>query len=370
MTRGAASTLLALAVLAGGSAAPAERVTGGDATLYVGARPNRILVIDEASERVKEEIQLRGGPAGEMILSADRRRFYSVAHDLETLEVVDIAARQSVDVFRLGEGDTRVRIAEGIGADPKGRFLILNTRRATKRVDRFEVEPTALVQYDLEQHKISRTIPWPDGEEREEVQILLSPDGKLLYLFAEDVFIYETQGFTLVDRWELSKPVEPGFGRLDFAALDDSHEEPGFHTGLFSVQDPVEKRRLLGVARIDLVGKALDFWALGPDVPRQGLPGLAFALAPGRTQAHALVQDIGHYEFWGLDLAKRRLLGRTAFAGRPRMALKVSSSGKLLYVYQAGNTIDIYDAASYRQLRTLTLDGETTTELFVLPSRQ
>ena len=30
------------------------------------------------------------------------------------------------------------------------------------------------------------------------------------------------------------------------------------------------------------------------------------------------------------------------------MALRVSSNGKLLYVYQAGATINVYDATSYK----------------------
>jgi len=49
------------------------------------------------------------------------------------------------------------------------------------------------------------------------------------------------------------------------------------------------------------------------------------------------------------------------------MALKTSSNGKVLYIYQAGNTIDLYEAGTYKYLRTITLDADTTTELFVVP---
>ena len=49
------------------------------------------------------------------------------------------------------------------------------------------------------------------------------------------------------------------------------------------------------------------------------------------------------------------------------MALRTSSNGKVLYIYQAGNTIDLYDAATYKYLRTITLDADMTTELFVVP---
>jgi hypothetical protein len=50
------------------------------------------------------------------------------------------------------------------------------------------------------------------------------------------------------------------------------------------------------------------------------------------------------------------------------MGLKTSSNGKVLYIYVAGNTIDLYDAETYAFLRTITLDGDMTSELFVFPS--
>ena len=50
------------------------------------------------------------------------------------------------------------------------------------------------------------------------------------------------------------------------------------------------------------------------------------------------------------------------------MGLKISSNGKVLYIYVAGNTIDLYDAETYQYLRTITIDGDQTTELFVLPN--
>ena len=68
------------------------------------------------------------------------------------------------------------------------------TASATKLIDRFEIGAPTLVQYDLKEHKIVRTIPWPNDEERQNANILFSPDGKLMYLFSDqDVLIYETE---------------------------------------------------------------------------------------------------------------------------------------------------------------------------------
>jgi len=123
----------------------------------------------------------------------------------------------------------------------------------------------------------------------------------------------------------------------------------------------VQNRRIMGIARVNLVGKSLDFWPIGPSRP------VSFSLSPDRKRAYGLLQEIGHYEFWTFDLEHHKVGPRTEFPGRPRMALRTSSNGKVLYIYQAGNTIDLYDAATYKYLRTITLDADMTTELIVVP---
>ena len=48
------------------------------------------------------------------------------------------------------------------------------------------------------------------------------------------------------------------------------------------------------------------------------------------------------------------------------MRLSPSTNGQILYIWSAGNTIDLYEAATYRYLRTITLDGDMRT-IFVVP---
>jgi hypothetical protein len=234
---------------------------------------------------------------------------------------------------------------------------------SSKLSDHFQIDPPALLQYDLKDHKVIRTIPWPNGEERQNAQTQFSPDGKLMYLFTDqDVLIYETDRFTQVDKWEMSKPIEDGFGRLEFGSSDILNDEPGFYTAIFNVSDPVQHRRIMGIGRVNLAAKSVDFFTLGPSSP------VAFTLAPGRKAAYGLFQDIGRFEFWKFDLEHRKLAGRTEFHGRPRMSLKTSSNGKVLYIYNAGNTIDLWDAETYQYLRTITLTGDMTTDMFVFPT--
>jgi len=140
------------------------------------------------------------------------------------------------------------------------------------------------------------------------------------------------------------------------------NDEPGFYTAVFNVSDPVQHRRTMGIGRVNLAAKSVDFYTLGPSSP------VSFALAPGRKAAYGLYEDIGRFEFWKFDLEHHTLADRKEFKGRPRMGLKTSSNGKVLYIYVAGNTIDLYDAATYEYLRTITIEGDQTTELFVLPA--
>ena len=108
----------------------------------------------------------------------------------------------------------------------------------------------------------------------------------------------------------------------------------------------------MGVARVNLTAKAVEyFYTLGPAI------GVSFHLTPDRTMAYGLRKEIGLTEFWSFDLENRRLGPRQRFQGRPRLLLKPSSNGQLLYLYYAGQTIDIYEAATYRYLRTLDLEA-------------
>ena len=94
-------------------------------------------------------------------------------------------------------------------------------------VDRWEISDVALQLYDLREKRITRTIPWPGGEERENVNIRFSPDGKLLYFFGDDILIVETENFTEVDTWPISRPIESGSRPRQLRPVDDINDDPG-----------------------------------------------------------------------------------------------------------------------------------------------
>jgi hypothetical protein len=345
------------------SAASGPEVAAGDGTLYLGAFPSRIFVIDEATASVVDEIAVPHGAPRSMVASPDRSRFHFMDPTFEHLTTVDVASRAVTDSFTLSAGDRKVRI-RSFRVAPDGATAILHVDAATKLIDRYEVEPYRLLQVDLATHEVERELPWPTGAASFSSRMLFSPDGDYLYFFDRaDILILEAATFDEVDRWSLREPIEPGMGGINFGFSDDLvYEEPGFYTDLFTVHDDAQDRDLMGVARIDLPNReVVDFYTLGPSRPIQ------FALAPGRQRAYGLSSSIDHYEFWTFHLDERRIGYRRPVDGRPRMALDVSTNGEVLYISSAGNTIDYYDADSFDHLHTLALDGDMTSGLIVIP---
>lgn len=337
--------------------------SGGNGTIYYGTYDKKILVLDEATLAVRDSMPVSIGIPFGLRLSANRKHIYALDPAMDKVEVFDVGTRKAVDRFSLSNDTVRVRLW-GFNVDPKERFAVVLVKTYQRKRDRFLIGKPTLLKYDLARKVVTDTIPWPKGEEREGAFILFSPDGSLMYFFtSEDVLIYDANTLKQVDRWDLARSIDEGMGRLNFGFPESLYEEPGFFTGLFRTTDPVNNRTLMGVARVDLVNKSVEFTALGPSEP------VGFALAPGRQRAYGLRQQVGNYQFWTFDLAQRRVAQRTEFEGRPRMGLSVSTNGSLLYIHTAGPTVDVYDAATLRHVRTVEYPADMTTFLLVPAGR-
>lgn len=347
------AALAALLLL--GAGAPAPVTLAGDGTVYVGTYSKKILVLDEATLTVRHEIPLSVGIPFGIFPSFDKTKLYVLDARFEHVEIIDVASRRATGSFTLSTPQKQVRMA-GINVDPTDRFAVLLVKIYTKKLDRYEISAPTLLKYDLARRVVTDTIPWPKGEERDFAQILFSPAGDLMYFFtSDDVLIYDSATLKQVDRWELSRTMfEDGLGRINFGFGGDLYDEPGFYTGLFRSTDPVNRRTMMGVARVDLTKRSVDFYTLGPSAP------VGFAMAPGKKRAYGIRNEVGDWQFWTFDLEARRVTDRVSFAGRPRMGLTVGSSGEVLYVHTAGHTIDVYDVTTFRKLRTVELDDDMT----------
>ena len=358
----AASLTVAPALSGQSRGAKAPVVTGGNGTLYIGTYKAEVEIYDEATEKLTGTIKLKSGIPRSITFSPDRTRFYALDSRLEQIEVVDVATRQTIDSFKLTAGNKLIRVSN-LQPDPANKYLILMYRADTKLIDRWEIGPPTLQMYDLTTHQFTRVVPWPRGDERETVNMRIGPDGKHLFIFGEEVTVLETEKFTEVESWPFARPTETGLGRINLGPVHDFNDPPGMFTGLFTMADPERARRTMGIGRVDLKARTLDFQPIGPASNVS-----PFAQSPDRKRAYGITQEIGNYEFWTFDLEKNSVLMRTKFEGRPRMGIRVSSNGKLFYVHVAGATLDVYEAATHKYLRTIHLGADQTTDLIVMPS--
>ncbi len=299
---------------------PAPMLSGGDGTMYIGTYKGEVEIYDEATEKMVDKITLKTGIPRSLTPSPDRTRFYALNSRFEEIEVIDVASRKTIDSFKLAQGTKHIRV-NNLQPDPNNKILILLYRTATKLVDRLEIGPPVIQQYDLATHQFTRVIPWPKGDERENANMRLGPDGKHLFIFGDEVTVLETANFTEVESWPYAAPTEAGLGRINLGPSHDFYDPPGTFTGLFTRADAVQKRRLMGIGKVDLVNRKVDFRPLGP------AQQVSFAKSPDGKRAYGLVQDIGRYEMWTFDLEKPAVVKRTEFEGRPRRAVRVSSTG-------------------------------------------
>jgi hypothetical protein len=355
---GWARVSFALSYLVAAAALPSaplsgQGANGGNGTIYWANYGNSILVVDEATMQVTDEIGLTSGIPRDLHLSHDRSRFYVRDATNEHIEVVDIAGRRSLGSFTLSQGSTRVRISN-IVTSPDDSYAILFARATSRLSDRFEIGDPFILKYDLVNREVIDTISIAGQSDRTGGNILFSDSGESAYLLSGgSVLVLETEGFTEVDRWEGMEP-EPGFGRVGLSFPNSPHQIPGFYTSLVRITDPIQGRQMMGFATVDLEGRKIEFNVLGPS------ESVSFQLAPGGKTGYGLTSSIGRYEFWTFDIEAPRIERRATFPGRPRMSLAVSSNGRYLYIHNAGNTIDIYDAETYEHVHQVVLDGDMT----------
>ena len=153
------AALLSAGLLAlSGAHSAAHAQSGGNGVIYMAAYDQSVKVIDESTLEIVDEMPTSIGIPIGLTLSADHERIYVRDAEFEEIEIFDVATRRSLDSFTLSRGSSRVRIW-GMEVDPAEEFVILNTMRYTKRIDRWEIDEAVLLKYDLQDKRVTDTIP-------------------------------------------------------------------------------------------------------------------------------------------------------------------------------------------------------------------
>jgi hypothetical protein len=356
---------------AGWSAPPRPVTTGGFA--YIGTLDHKLLVLDEEKEEVVGEILLGGVPRV-TALSFDQTKLHLLTTQM-AVETVDLATRQVVSHFTLSDEKSRPRIPRtngpSIAVDPGGRYLYATMKVVVRESDYYRMEPAQFVVIDLQDKRIAMTFPFPKEMDQGfgfGATYKVSADGKLLYVFQDDVLVYDLATFQQVDRIELSKPEFPGASPYHLNPGEDPYEDGKSVTSVFVSVDPTVHKGTLGLGTLNLLTRKAEFKPIGPALPMMG-----FLLAPDRKHGYSVMYTGAganrRTEWWVWDLAAHKVIRKEEFPTRPTFRFGMSGDGKKLYVYGAGSTLEIFDAATLKSDKVIYLNKDTTTNLITLARR-
>jgi DNA-binding beta-propeller fold protein YncE len=342
-------------------------------TLYLPAYPAAVLVFDEAKGQIVDRIPLTTGTPMGIRLSSDHKKIYVTTIDHNGIEVIDVATRKVTNHFVLNTPTKQYRFWSGT-PDPQGKLFYTVSKEIEKFPEHYEVHKAKYTIVDLEQQKIVKTgdIPKEDEAANEvgfgRASLEVSPDGKLLYQFGENITILQADDFKVLDHIDLARPDIPGLENVHFGSDLDLIDEPGQHIAIFNSADPIVHNKVFGLARFDLSNKQVNFTPIGPSPG--GMAGIQ--ITPDRKSAYTVVTTGIHgtkaCEFWAFDLTTDRITQKAPVPCRTRFTLGISTNGKKLYIYGAGFDIEVYDAATLKYEKTWDLNNDVTyAGIVVLP---
>ena len=358
--------------------------TSSERLMYVGTLDKKLLVIDEVKEEVVGEIPLGGIPRT-TALSADKKKLHIFTTQM-LLQTIDLESRKIISSFNLADPRTRLRIQanapdivnagnngarfSGIAVDPNGRYLYTTMRNAVKDIDQYRIDPPQFVAIDLQERKIVKAWPFPKEMNQGfgfNATYKVSADGKRLYVFQEDILVFDLDSFKQIDRIELAQPPYPGASPYRLAASDDPFDAPDTVTSVFTSVDSIVHKGTLGLAKIDLTTRKVDYFPIGPLLPMNG-----FQLSPDRKRGYSVMPKIGAganraTEWWVWDIESHKVIKKKDFDTRPTFRFAVGGDGKKLYLYGAGSTLEVWDAETLESRKLIYLNKDTTTNLITLP---
>jgi hypothetical protein len=343
----------------------ASGMTDAKTMLYLGTWPGQVLVIDESTYSIVNKIQMKTDVPRNLVLTQDRSKLIVVTLKDTGIETIDLAKGEVVDSFVLGSTTNRVSMA-GLAIDPTGQFIYSNITTSKKLIDRWEIGSPKLSIIDLKQHKIVKEVEVPVSERAQASggyrggNYRVSPDGKFLYQFGNAINIYDTTTLKKVQTIDLTKPT--------FAPEVDPNDGPDTLTGIFNTDDPVVHREVFGIATFHLNERKFEFTPVGPT--EQGLSNIRYTPDHKKAYAVAITGTHGdrHCEFWGIDVPQGKLVQRQEFACRPRFSFSTSSNGSDLFIYSAGFELEVYDSATMKLQKTVSMDADITTSMVTVTS--
>eukprot|EP01037_Dinobryon_pediforme_P012992 gene12992-13094_t len=358
-------SVLTLSAMAACATVPAVLAPAHAGTLMLGTYPDKLFTIDDATGAVKDRIQLEAGLPVSLRLSNDRKKIYATTITTSGVIVLDADTHKILTQFSLNTPTERYRFNGG-APDATGRYFYTTMLRTDKQVDRYVVSKQQFAVIDLVQKKVVRTA---DLEPQDDAMgggyrapMMISPDGKTLYLFKDKVLLVDVATLKVVDRIDVQKADATGYENVAFGGGVEGLQltTPNELVSLFTASDPFVHNKIFGLGKFDLSARKFTFTPIGP-ITNQ-ISGLEVTPDGKTAYTVATTGTTGNKrcEFWKFDLTSATLTDKQEFHCRSRFTLGMSQDGVKLYIYGASYDIEVYDAATLKYEKTWDLGADAT----------
>ncbi len=343
----------ALLVLLGAAVLVATPVLGQEEpnVFIAGIWPNQIIFFDQTTDAFTDGLRLRHGAAtGSATYTPDKRRFFVITDRMESVEVIDPVRQEVIDEIKLSTPEKRIRFFS-VHPNHDGSKVYLNVNVVELQTDRFvKGDEVDIMVYDLGAREVVDSFKFPEevGGRRRRPALHVSPDGHSLYIIGRDLYELDAETGEIKRKKVLSKPLLAGYGELRGLSLTET--EPGTFYGIYRTVDPVLKKRIFGVTKLDLYDMNVSSFELGPQL-KLG----RFALSPDGKRGYAGLNDMVV-----IDMEKQRVIvKKEKFArGRTNSSMIVGHDGTKLYVSGVGDTVWVYDTATLELIKTVYAGGD------------
>ena len=337
------------AALAAALASAAAPAVAGD-LLLTGAKPDRLLVIDATTRKLRSEFHIPGanGLVGTIMPSSDGRRAYVLVNRMES--VVGLELKTGKPVFRadLSSPGERVKAFFAMTLTPDGRELVVYELPTRLKPGEYEVLEPRFAVYRTDaglEAKPVRSFPAP----RRVHMLLMRPSGKSFYAIGVDLYEYELAsgkqlGMRGIQHWQ-----QPRHSQPDLLAMWPVTEPTGVFVSPVSsdVGEPGKSVPMTALMSLDLASGALEYHDFEP------AETIIFStvLAPDRKSAYGVYTTLSHIDTEHHRLANRVPLDHTYYT------IAIASDGHELYLGGTMCDVGFYDPATLAKRALLKLPG-------------
>jgi hypothetical protein len=353
---------------------------------YMGTLDKKLLIMNEDTDNIIGEIPLAGVPRT-IVTSADQKQFYILNTDM-AIEIVDISTRKVAGSINLMDMGGKVRVVagsrnwmngagsqarfSGIVVDPNGRYLYSTMRVVRKDLSEYHLDPPQFAVIDLTTKSVVKRMDFPKEYDTGfgfQASFKVSPDGKYLWVFDDDITILDLATFKVVDKIALSKPPYPGASPYRLSPTDMPYDGTNKVTSIFVSVDPVVHKGTLGVATMDMTTRKVDYKPIGVQLPMIG-----FLIAPGGKVGYSVMYAGAGAnrttEWWAWDLVNHKVTKKEPLESRSTFSFGMSGDGSKLYLYGSGPSVEVFNAATLKSEKFIDLKKDLTTRVVTLdPTR-